>query len=86
MTTKFMNLKKFHEVDIFSKTVNWLLDNEFSIIIDAGAGKGHAAFHLCKFYKLNVLAIESSQIKCHSAIARSQTIEQGHLDSKNFVS
>ena len=66
--SEYMKVKKWHEVDVFTKTIVWLNENKSSIIIDAGAGKGYSSLHLSNYYNLPVLAVECSQINHKGAI------------------
>lgn len=82
--SKFMKIKKWHEVDVFTRTIEWLNRNEASIIIDAGAGKGYSSLYLANSYDLPVLAIEGSQINHKGAIVHRDLVHKrkGEISSK----
>lgn len=73
---EFMTLKKWHEVDTFTKTVVWLNQEKSNIIIDAGSGKGYFSLHLANHYDLPVLAIEGSQTNHKSAILHHDLVKK----------
>lgn len=73
---EFMTLKKWHEVDTFTKTVVWLNQEKSNIIIDAGSGKGYFSLHIANHYDLPVLAIEGSQNNHKSAILHHDLVKK----------
>lgn len=73
---EFMTLKKWHEVDTFTKTVVWLNQEKSNIVIDAGSGKGYFSLHLANHYDLPVLAIEGSQTNHKSAILHHDLVKK----------
>ncbi|XP_014203760.1 methyltransferase-like protein 25 [Copidosoma floridanum] len=71
-----MKAKKWHEVEIFTKTVAWLVKDESCIVIDAGAGKGYSSAHLANHYGLPVLAVECSQANHIGALNRCDLVNK----------
>lgn len=84
--SEFMKVKKWHEVDVFTKAIVWLNEDKSSIVIDAGAGKGYSSLHLSNIYNLPVLAIECSQINHKGAILHRDLVNKKSKRSTTLVS
>ena len=82
---KLMKNKKWHEVDVYTKTIAWLNKGRKSIIIDAGAGKAYSSLHLNNNFNLPILAIESSQVNHKSALLQRNLAQKTHKQSFSEV-
>lgn len=72
----FMKNKKWHEIDMFSKTIAHFMKTDFDLIIDAGSGKAYLSQYLSEIYGIPSLAIESSTSHYNSALQRKNLIHQ----------
>lgn len=85
LQSEFMKVKKWHEVEVFTKTVAWLNQDKSCIVIDAGAGKGYSSLHLSNHYNFPVLAIECSQINHKGAILHRDLVNKKSKQSTSLV-
>ncbi|KAJ8681936.1 hypothetical protein QAD02_017728 [Eretmocerus hayati] len=85
LESKFMAIKKWHEVEMLTSTICWVSANQNSIIVDAGSGKGYLSLYLAMNHNLPVLAIEGSQINHKQAKVHGDLIRKKLNKSSSLI-
>ncbi|KAF7995314.1 hypothetical protein HCN44_006421 [Aphidius gifuensis] len=88
MKNRFMKNKKTYEIDILSNVIYsiWkkiLPNNNETIVIDVGAGKGYLGTNLCENYGIPVLSIDSCPSRYKSALKRQKLLKK--IKNKSYT-